>query len=272
MRKHSGLVENSRRLFSISALYHENSKLGPLEAEIELKKPDKSQIGHRTSLCAFKSYLGAKVRFELPDVSDWSGPPFYQVVRERRSAREFDPEPLTHKDLAVLLYYSCGITTLAPGFLRGQAVMEPLRANPSAGALYSLEIYPVLFNVEGVEPGVYHYNVREHSLESVRLGAYQADMWEYSFRQELVQQAAFTFIITAIPARLQWKYGERGYRHILIEAGHLAQNTYLVGTAAGIGVCTIGGFQDDQIARLMFLDGVQEFPVYIVAGGKAPCA
>jgi SagB-type dehydrogenase family enzyme len=151
-------------------------------------------------------------------------------------------------------------------------VTQAYRASPSAGGLYPLEIYPVLFHVAETEPGIYHYNVQEHTLESVRLGDHRGDLWLYTIRQELVKQASFLFVITGIPARLLWKYRERGYRYVLIEAGHVAQNMYLVGSAIGVGICTIGGFLDDQLCQLMFLDGVQEFPVYIVAGGKIPCA
>jgi SagB-type dehydrogenase family enzyme len=263
MSKYSRLLEDDGQLFSISALYHENTKLSAWDAKVELTRlfgKTKRQSGAES----FKTYPSARYRLKLPDVSGRTGLSLYQAIEKRCSTREYAPAPLACQDLAILLHYSCGITHHTEG--------QPMRASPSGGALYPLENYPVLFNVEGIEPGVYHYNVREHSLESVHLGSYQAALWEYSFRQDLVKQAAFMFVLTAIPARLQWKYGERAYRHILIEAGHVAENAYLVGTAAGIGICTIGGFQDDQIAQLIFLDGVQEFPVYLIAGGKALCA
>ena len=263
MSKYPGLLEDDGQLFSISALYHENTKLSAWDAKIELTRLF-GKAKRQTGAESFKTYPSARLKLKLPDVSGRTGAPFYQTIEKRRSIREYAPVPLTCEELAILLHYSCGITSRLDG--------QPLRASPSGGALYPLENYPVLFNVEGVEPGVYHYNVCEHSLESVHLGSYQTLLWEYSFRQDLVKQASFMFILTAIPARLQWKYGERAYRHVLVEAGHMAENVYLVGTAAGIGICTIGGFQDDPIAQLIFLDGVQEFPVYLIVGGKVLCA
>lgn len=265
MTKYSELIEDSSQLYSISALYHENSKLGKWDAKVELTRmPSTAKSKLPSGADSFKTYPSARIRLKLPDAAGPKGALLYETFEKRRSLREYAPAPLTCEDLAVLLHYSCGLT--------GDRANPFMRASPSAGALYALEMYPVLFNVQGIEPGAYHYDVREHALESVHLGAHQKALWEYSFRQDLVLQASFMFILTAIPGRLQWKYGERAYRHLLLEAGHIAENIYLAGTGADIGICTIGGFQDDQIAQLLFVDGVQEFPIYLIAGGKLPCA
>lgn len=259
------LVEEDQ-LLSISALFHENTKIRPWESKIELTPLVMNQLDHITK--AFKTYPSARVKIELPEVRPRPGSPIQEVIEKRRSIREFAATPLELEELAQLLHYSYGITEVR----RYSNVTQSYRASPSAGGLYPLEIYPVLFNVNGTEPGIYHYNVLEHALESVRLGDHQDTLWSYTIRQEWVQQTSFLFVITGIPGRLLWKYRERGYRYVLIEAGHVAQNTYLVGTAMGIGICSIGGFLDDELAQFMFLDGVQEFPIYIVGGGKVPCA
>jgi SagB-type dehydrogenase family enzyme len=271
MSRLSPLLEEDGSLFSVSALFHENTKIGPWEARVELTPLVEAKLKQITQ--AYKTYPAARIRLKLPDVSGRAGAPLCETIEKRRSRREFADRPLTLEEMAVLLHYSYGLTYShsLSGSPKAKGIVQSFRAAPSGGALYPIEIYPALFNVEGTEPGIYHYNVQNHELELVHLGDYQATLWEYTFRQSLVKQASFMLVLTGIPARVTWKYRERGYRYILIEAGHIAQNTYLVATASGIGICTIGGFLDDQLCQLMFLDGVQEFPIYIIAGGKLVC-
>ena len=125
----------------------------------------------------------------------------------------------------------------------------------------------MIFNVEGVAPGVYHYDVQRHRLELVRAGDFRREVFDAAVSQEMVLRAAFMLVLTGIYDRVQWKYVDRSYRYLLLEAGHLGQNVYLSATALGLGPCGIGAYFDDDLNRLVGVDGRDEATVYLMAIG-----
>lgn len=143
-----------------------------------------------------------------------------------------------------------------------------LRVQPSAGSLFPIEVYVLVRRAaEGLMPGLYHYNVKMHTLEL---------LWEKQFSDEELanylidsseMHATVIFFLTAVFGRTQSKYGERGYRHALLEAGHIGQNLYLVSETVGLGCCAIGGTNDKEIERLLDIDGVNESLVYTLVAG-----
>jgi len=159
-----------------------------------------------------------------------------------------------------LLYLADGITAHKYGI--------GFRSAPSAGALYPIEIYPVVNRVTGLEPGIYHYNVRDHALELLKGGDYRGQLIRYCLGQEMPGTANVVLILTAIFHRTRWKYRERAYRYVMLEAGHIGQNIYLAATAMGMGACAIGAFLDDPINRLLEVDGVREAVVYLLTVGR----
>ncbi len=178
----------------------------------------------------------------------------FKAIAGRYSERAFTKRALGKDQISQLLQYSCGLVSEQAGIKR--------RAQPSGGARYPIEVYPIFFTGTDVPPGVYHYDVKNHALDV---------LWERTFSEEdiaklvsydFAKNASGIFLMTAVFARNQNKYGERGYRHILLEAGHIGQNLYLVSNALGIGCCAMSGVNDRALEELLNVDGVNESVVY----------
>jgi SagB-type dehydrogenase family enzyme len=210
----------------------------------------------------YKSFPGAPF-LELPRVDAPAGPPIEQVIARRRSVREYAQRRVTLAELSRLLRDANGITDERDPTLA-------FRSAPSSGALYPVEIYPVVFAVDGVPAGVYHYDVRRHGLTLVRGGDVRREVFQAALAQDMILDCDVVLVLTGLWPRVQWKYVERSYRYILIEAGHVGQNVYLAATALGLGPCGIGAFFDDQLNRLLGIDDREEQTVYLLAIGAAP--
>jgi SagB-type dehydrogenase family enzyme len=167
---------------------------------------------------------------------------------------------MTLEELSQLLYYTGGIT--------GEHWGHKLRAAPSAGALYPIEIYVVVHRVEDLQPGLYHYAVKDHALELLRSRDLRGEIVRCGLMQGFLGQANVVLVFTAILQRLRWKYRERAYRYALLEAGHLGQNVYLVATSMGVGACAVGAFEDDDLNAILGVDGKEEAAIYMLAVGK----
>ncbi len=197
-------------------------------------------------------------QIELPAPDGESGTTLEATIRARRSQRNYGGVPLAIGDLGRLLYAAQGVTD----------AQHELRAAPSAGALYPIEIYPVIRNVVGLEAGIYHYAVQTHTLERLQLGDLGARITSAGLGQGHLGQASVCFVLSAIFQRTRWKYHERAYRYVLLEAGHIAENICLAATALGLGACPVGAFLDDEMNGLLGLDGADEATIYIVTVGK----
>lgn len=182
------------------------------------------------------------------------------VLENRKSKREFSSVPLTVTQLSTLLRYGSGVKDLNNPSVN--------RYYPSAGGRYPLETYILALNIEKLEKGIYHYYVKNHSLEKL-FPLRKFELREYLTAQDSIGDAACFLIITALFRRTAVKYGERGYRHVLVEAGHMAQNYYLTSSALKISCSALGGYRDDKINKLLEIDGLKETVVYVMALGKS---
>ncbi|OHB67554.1 MAG: hypothetical protein A2Y77_12650 [Planctomycetes bacterium RBG_13_62_9] len=183
-----------------------------------------------------------------------------QALNERKSLREYRPEPISLGQLGYLLWASAGIQRAENG--------HEFRTAPSAGALYPIETYVVANAVGELEPGVYHYGVHNHELERIRAGDLRHQTAAAALGQGMCAAASTVFIWTAIFARSKWKYGQRAYRYIYLDAGHIAGNLALAAVSLGLGTCQIGALFDDEVNKLLGIDGVQESVVYMSAVGR----
>ena len=181
-----------------------------------------------------------------------------KAIANRRSQRDFSGETMSLAELSHLLYYSSGVTDKRHG----------LRAAPSAGATYPIEVYVIVNNVEGLTKGIYHYLIASHELELTREGDFRNEMSRAALQEMMFRQANVIFALSAVLQRTQRHYRERAQRYIFFEAGHIAQNTYLVATSLGLGACAIGAFHDDEFNRVIGLDGKDESALYLLAVGK----
>jgi SagB-type dehydrogenase family enzyme len=125
----------------------------------------------------------------------------------------------------------------------------------------------VVHDVTGLEPGLYHYVAREHELERIRSGDLRGAVMAAGLWQEFLGTAGVCFVLSAIFQRTRWRYRERTYRYVLLEAGHVGQNLYLAATGMGLGACAVGAFLDDQINDLLALDGQEEAVLYLISVG-----
>jgi SagB-type dehydrogenase family enzyme len=142
------------------------------------------------------------------------------------------------------------------------------KTSPSAGARHPLECYILAWNVRGLAPGRYHYSVRRDGLERLRAGDFRKQAVRAASGQEWVAGAGFLCLMTAVVDRVFWKYpSSDSYRLFLLDAGHIAQTFCLLATAAGLGPFTTAAIQESVIERLLGIDGVAEFPVYLCGAG-----
>lgn len=189
-----------------------------------------------------------------------------RLLRERRSCRSFTGAPLPLAHLAQVLENAYGVTGLIEETGSYRFYARPV---PSAGALYPLEIYAATQAVETLPDGVYHYAGLDHCLESVKQGAVLKGLGDLLLGQFFLDNANAALFFTAVFDRTLNKYGPRGYRYILMEAGHVAQNVCLLAAELGLATICLGGFVDHRLNGWIGLDGTTEAAVYVVGLGYA---
>jgi SagB-type dehydrogenase family enzyme len=209
----------------------------------------------------YKEFPYALKKFSIRPLDQKGGKSLWEAISQRRSIREFSARSIAFSELSQLVWATQGITLKAWGF--------DFRASPSAGALYPIETYLVANRVEEIPPGLYHYHVREVQLILLKEGHFGPDLCRSGLGQEMLEEAACVFVWTAVVARSKWKYRERAYRYIYMDAGHIGQALYLAATALDLGCCTVGAFYDEEVDRVIGADGKNEFSVYLGAVGHA---
>jgi SagB-type dehydrogenase family enzyme len=181
---------------------------------------------------------------ELPEPRRDGGVPVERALDERRSVRDFARDPLPLSAVAQILWAAQGTTDPAG-----------LRAAPSAGALYPLEVYLVAGAVSGLEPGVYHYDPKRHRLSRITRGDVRAALARAALGQDWMADAPAILLLGAVYERTERKYGQRARRYVHIEVGHAAQNVYLQAASLGLGTTMVGAFDDGEVARVAELPG-----------------
>lgn len=187
---------------------------------------------------------------------------FLAVIELRSSLRQYAVAPLSLLELSYLLWCTQGVKQM----LGNKAT---LRNVPSAGARHALETYLLINRVEGLEPGLYRFLALEHQL--VRLPAETGiaqRVMQACKEQAFVLSSAVTFLWTAVPYRMEWRYGERAYRYLHLDAGHVCQNLYLAAQIITCGACAIAAFDDDALNACLGVDGETEFAIYAATVGK----
>jgi len=179
-----------------------------------------------------------------------------EAVGRRRSRRSYTNDPVLLSDISQLCWAAQGVTEVA----------NRLRAAPSAGALYPIELFLVVGNSD-LEAGIYHYRSTDHTLETVKRGEYRNQLREASLGQEWVGNGALDFVITGVYDRTIAKYGERGReRYVPMEAGCVAENLYLQAEALGLGTVSVGAFHDDRVREVISAPG-QYVPLFVMPMG-----
>ncbi len=206
----------------------------------------------------YKDYSEAP-KVDLPPPLEKGGMPVWETIGRRRSVRDFRSIPLSAAEVSQLLWASQGVTKVAGDF--------GLRAAPSAGALYPIETYLSVQMAENIEPGIYHYDVREHRLDQLRAGDFGAPVAEAALDQGFLAEAAVVFAWTAVFGRSKWKYKQRAFRYVYLDAGHIAQNVAVAAVALGLGSCQVAALYDGEVNSILGVDGEEESILYMTAVG-----
>lgn len=218
------------------------------------KSAEPEPVEYKNKIPMQKIEVGGRIK--LPEPSYTGNISVETALSKRRSIRDYSGENLTLDEVSQLLWAAQGITAPWGG-----------RTAPSAGALYPLELYIVVGDVEGIDKGVYKYNREEHELEKVKEGDIRAELADAAIGQACIRDAAIDIVFTAVYERTTRKYGERGIRYVHMEAGHAAQNVYLQAVSLDLGTVVIGAFIDDRVKELVNA-GEQEKTLYIMPVGR----
>ncbi len=242
-------------------LFHENSKL----SKYQKTRSDEEILTRMEELHESFPYEGYPV-VELPNTPSEVTTSLSHAIVNRTSTLDFTPAPLSLMDLGTLLFHAYGVTRDN----QGTNFPRPFRVIPSAGALYPLEIFFHTTHVDGLAPGLYHYNPAKNNLRHLREGDETEKISKALIQPNLGLGASLHVFLTAVFERSIFKYGDRGYRFILLEAGHVAQNFNLVSIALGLGCISLGGFYDREIDDLLGIDGLTHSTIYMtLIGGSA---
>lgn len=241
-------------------LFHENSKVSPVDAPVS-----NEQVVNRMQEMYKSLPYDGHPRFALPSPTATISLSVQDAILSRRTARKLGPVPMSLETLASLLSLGYGITSDN----RDNIFSRSFRASPSGGALYPLEIYFHTVAVEGLPPGLFHYNPTRHDLRHLYEGDLSRDISSgLPLQRETPEESSLIIFLTALFERSTFKYGERGYRFTLLEAGHVAENLNLAAVALGLGVRNIGGYLDRRMDSLIGIDGCNQATVYMLAVGK----
>jgi SagB-type dehydrogenase family enzyme len=187
---------------------------------------------------------------------------FREAVERRRSIRAYSPVPLDLAELSYLLWCTQGVQEIVAG-------SRTMRTVPSAGARHAFETLLCVNRVADLHPGLYRFLALDHALLAENVGPGLGErLVEACLGQDFVQSSAVTFIWSAEVYRMTYRYGERGYRYLHLDAGHVCQNLYLAAEAIGCGVCAIAAFDDDEVNGVLGLDGESRFAIYLATVGR----
>ncbi|UCC98669.1 MAG: SagB/ThcOx family dehydrogenase [Phycisphaerales bacterium] len=206
----------------------------------------------------YKQYAQAP-KIDLPSVEPSQAMSLDQALRQRKSIRDFRDKPISKGQLSYLLWASTGIQRVEDGYA--------FRTAPSAGALYPMETYVIVNNIEALEAGLYHYSIQTHQLETLSQRDLRRQIAAAALGQQMCAAAAAVFVWSAVFERCEWKYGQRAYRYIYLDAGHIAENFALAAVSLNLGTCEIGALFDDQVNAILGIDGVEESVICMAVVG-----
>jgi SagB-type dehydrogenase family enzyme len=269
LREGSPEAERDERLASEwrhwlpQASFHFSTRDAPFASPRQWRKMARGLFAESPQPPIFKADPG-KRRTPLPPPAA-GGRGFLDTLLARRTSREFSGEAVALDRISALLKYTWGTTgdLQSPNF--GRLL---LKTSPSGGARHPGEVYLAAFDVAGLAPGLYHYDVRDHALAELRRGQLRDRLEELAVGQRHVGRAAAVFVMTALWPRSMWKYRTpRAYRVVTLDAGHLGQTFCLVATWLGLAPFTTAALRDSGIEELLGIDGITESVLYLAGVG-----
>ena len=186
-----------------------------------------------------------------------------EILQDRVTCRCFQNAPINTEQLSALLYYTWGASSIEENDMGDYFVKKTA---PSGGSLHCAEVYPVIMDVPGFAPGIYHYSVRRHGLELISREDPRSWISQACGDQAWIEHAAVVFVSTARLERMAWKYEfSRAWRIVQMDIGHLSQTFSLMATMLGLGCCTTGALRDELFEQKLGLDYRDE-PIFLVNG------
>ena len=180
-----------------------------------------------------------------------------ETLRQRQSIRDYTETSLSLRYISQLLWAAQGSTDSGKR-----------RTAPSAGALYPLELYLVVGNVDSLSKGIYKYQQKSHKLVQLDREDRRRELYKATLEQPWIKNASAVIVITGIYERTTSKYGERGIRYVHIEVGHVAQNIYLQAASLGLGTVIVGAFDDNDVQTILRLSSEERVFALMPIGRK----
>ena len=206
--------------------------------------------------------VSSKIELPSPEQARIAPHDLRRLVSQRESRRKYSAEPLGLDELSFLLWCTQGVREV-------HGRLASLRTVPSAGARHALETLLAVRRVEGLPAGLYQLDPFKWRLLSLaQAGDPAARISAACYSQPCVQNAAVLLVWVAIPYRMCWRYGERGYRYLHLDAGHVCQNLYLGAEALGLGTVAVAAFDDEALNKACSLDGKESFVIYLAPVGR----
>lgn len=209
---------------------------------------------------------GAK-KIALATAGKWktiTGISLETAIARRRSRRNYTKQGLSLEELSFLLWATQGVRS-------STSANNNFRTVPSAGCRHAVETYIAALRVEGLEKAIYRYLPLDHALiEVVCYPDLEGQLTKATLGQAFCGAGAATFIWTAIPERMEWRYAEASYKVIALDAGHICQNLYLACENINAGTCAVAAYDQEEIDAVLGVNGKDEFTIYMAPVGKVP--
>lgn len=248
----------------IAEVFHENTKISQVNPKFR-QSIKQFMLLSPESKAAFVSspeYVDKQL-ISLPEEND-PKMTLTECIRSRTSTRNYSSDPITMSDLSVLLKYGCGMVGNELVAIGEHSFKS--RGYPSAGGFYPVEPYVIVLKSDELECGIYYYSAKNHGLRIINQFSRDelleqveeiVDKWTMDY-----QDASLMIMLTGSFWKSKIKYGPRGYRFTLLEAGHLMQNIQLIVPTLGLGSVSIGGLKEAVVDPLLEVNGVDESILY----------
>lgn len=226
-------------------LFHDRLKA---DLSLGMKVQRNSVLGDAPDL----SEIPGQTRISLSRNFETELPSYEEVIRARRSVRDYTGKPVDLDTVGRLLWLGFGVKSHVRAY--GRQGLPTFHA-PTGGGLQSTRIFLIAHNISGLKRGVYEYSPDEHALILQFNGEVRWKMFELCAFQDWIAHASGIIALATDMPRVRWKYEERGYRLAHLDAGVIAQNMHLSATALGLGSCLVFGFVDEDMDRFLGLAG-----------------
>lgn len=256
---HENLMQSSDQDLRIAHIVHR-----VMRAEANTDGADLSKAVRSPDLKVIRE---GETRIALPDQVPECACELDELIHRRRSTPVFNFQPLSLVELAAFLRMSCGSKGVARAYQRRDI---PRRVFASAGGLQSVDIQVIVQNVEGIEPGRYHYDPLEHSLVLAEIGDFRLPIVATTLGTDWLMHAQAVIAIIGNFNRVSWKYGSRGYRYMGLDAGNVCGQMYLAGASMNLAINAVAAFRDDALNSLLRVDGRDHFAQLLVSVGNKP--